>query len=100
MTISTTTRVVAAKGQVFCDLGGEAAILSLASGIYFGLNPIGAFIWNRIQAAARVDEVCDAVIEQYEVDRERCLSDVKSLFQELFDQNLIEVIDDPPGSAT
>jgi hypothetical protein len=30
------------QNQVSCNLGGEAAILNLKSGIYFGLNPVGA----------------------------------------------------------
>ena len=31
-----------AKEQVACDLAGEAVILSLKSGQYFGLNEVGA----------------------------------------------------------
>jgi hypothetical protein len=37
-----TSTVVAAKDQVSCDLVGEAVILDMKSGIYYGLNPVGA----------------------------------------------------------
>lgn len=97
--ISSSTIVVAAKDQVFCDLGGEAAILSLGSGIYFGLNPVGASVWNLIQSAIRVDQICAALVEEYEVDPVRCDSDVRTLLQEMLDQNLIEVRDGD-GEAT
>jgi hypothetical protein len=39
--ISERTIVVAAAVQVSCDLAGEAAILTLQSGVYFGLNAVG-----------------------------------------------------------
>ena len=41
--------VKAAKEQVSCDLAGEAVILNLKSGQYFGLNEVGTRIWNLIQ---------------------------------------------------
>ena len=31
-----------AKDQVSCDLGGEAALLHMNKGIYYGLDPVGA----------------------------------------------------------
>jgi len=32
--LAVSSRVVAARDQVSCDVGGEAAILQLASGVY------------------------------------------------------------------
>jgi hypothetical protein len=91
--LSPSTIVVAAKDQVFCDLGGEAAILSLGSGIYYGLNAVGAFIWNQIQEPARVEDICIALSREYDVDHELCSIDVTRLLGELLEQKLIEVRD-------
>ena len=41
--------MVATKDQVSCDLAGEAAILNIKSGVYYGLDPVGARIWNLMQ---------------------------------------------------
>ena len=98
--ISSSTIVVAAKDQVFCDLGGEAAILSLHSGIYYGLNAVGAFIWNLIQEPARVEDLCAALSAEYDVEQDVCDHDVKRLLGELLEQKLIEVRDGPASSAT
>src|ERR1700730_14483347 len=43
------SRVEAVPDQVSCDLAGEAVILNLKNGIYFGLDPVGARIWSLIQ---------------------------------------------------
>ena len=35
------TRVVAARDQVSVEVDGEAVILGLADGVYYGLDPVG-----------------------------------------------------------
>lgn len=85
--------VVAAKDQVSCDLAGEAAILNMKSGVYYGLDPIGAQIWNLIQKPHRVAEISEVVVRDYEVEPERCERDVIALLQSLLAEGLIEVQD-------
>ena len=89
--------VVAAKDQVSCDLQGEAAILNLANGVYYGLDLIGAQVWTLLQQPRRVEEIRDAVLREYEVEPERCQSDLLALLERLQSEGLIEVRD---GSAT
>jgi hypothetical protein len=64
------------------------------SGIYYGLNPIGTRIWKLIQEPRTVPEVCDVLLEEYEVEPERCQRDVLALLQELASKGLIEIKDD------
>ena len=47
--VSRNSSVVAFKEQTSSDLGGEAVILNFKSGVYYGLNPVVASIWNLIQ---------------------------------------------------
>ena len=81
--VSEYTSVVAAKEQVSSDLAGEAVILDLKSGVYYGLNPVGASIWNLIQEPRTINEVRDAILAQYEVEPEQCDRDIKALLEEL-----------------
>jgi len=46
--ISINSTVMVADDVVSCDLDGEAAILNLKDGVYYGLDPVGAKIWNLI----------------------------------------------------
>ncbi|MEK7404204.1 MAG: PqqD family peptide modification chaperone [Acidobacteriota bacterium] len=87
------TIVRQAREQVSCDLGGEAAILNLANGTYYGLDQVGARIWNLIAKPTRVDEIRSAVLEEYEVAPERCERDLEELLSELAEHGLIEVRD-------
>jgi hypothetical protein len=80
-----------AKEQVACDLAGEAVILSLKSGRYFGLNEVGARIWNLIQEPKTVSSVLDAILEEYDVALDQLEYDVLALLEQMMANELIEV---------
>ncbi len=83
--------IVAAKEQVSCDLGGEAAILNLKNSVYYGLNAVGVRIWNLIQEPKTADEVFAVLLEEYDVESDCCERDLLALLQELAAHGLIEV---------
>jgi hypothetical protein len=92
--ISTESRIVVSQDQVSCDLSGEAAILNLKSGVYFGLNTVGASIWKLIQEPRTMDEIRDAIVGEYDVEPKRCEQDILELLQELSNHELVKIIDE------
>jgi hypothetical protein len=90
-TISDRSVVVAAKDQVSCDLAGEAAILNVKSGVYYGLNPVGARIWNLMQEPRAVAAIQTAITNEYDVEPERCARDLVGLLEKLLAEGLIEL---------
>ena len=92
--LSKNSIIAAAKEQVSCDLAGEAAILDLKSGQYYGLNSIGARIWSLIQEPHSISEVLHTLLEEYDVDASQCEQDLFALVQKLSASGLIEVQDD------
>jgi len=96
-TISDRSVVVAAKDQVSCDLAGEAAILNIKSGVYYGLDPVGARIWTLVQEPRKVAEIQTAITEEYDVEPERCARDLTGLLEKLLEEGLIEVRDASNG---
>jgi hypothetical protein len=91
------TTVVAIADQASVDLDDEAAILNLKTGVYFGLNEVGAWIWRLIQQPRTVAEVCAAVVDEFEVAPERCQADLQTLLHELAQHQLIEIHDAGPA---
>jgi hypothetical protein len=83
--------VVASKDQVSCDLGGEAAILNLKNGVYYGLDPVGARAWNLLQEPRSVQEVRDMLLEEFEVEPAQCESDLLALLERMLAEGLIEI---------
>ena len=70
--VSLSSVVVAGKGQISSDLAGEAVILNLQTGMYYGLARVGARIWELIREPTRVADVRDAIVLEYDVDPARC----------------------------
>ena len=83
--------IAAAEDQVCCDLGGESAILNLSNGVYYGLDALGARIWELIREPKTVNEVRDVILSEYEVEPDRCERDLVELLRQLNDQGLIQV---------
>lgn len=88
--ISLRTTIVAAKEQISCDLLGEAVILDLKSGIYYGLDEVGARIWALLQEPRQVNEILNALLEEYDVDLPRCEIDLIGLLRQLRAVGLVE----------
>jgi hypothetical protein len=74
-------------------LAGETVILNFKSGVYYGLDEIGTFIWNLIQDPKTLQDVRDALLNEYQVEPERCESDLRALIQELAAAALIKLRD-------
>lgn len=83
--------VVVSNNQIFSDLAGESVILDVRSGVYYGLNEVGARIWNLIQQPKTIAEVADAIAQEYEVEKSQCEQEIMALLTELSASKLIEV---------
>lgn len=71
------------------QVGEEVVILNLASGTYFGLDPIGARIWQLMSDGRTLAEICDCMQAEYAVSREDIERDVIDLAQALCARQLI-----------
>lgn len=82
--------VVATRKQISCDLEGEAVILHLGEGVYYGLNEVGAKVWMLVQTPRTVSEIRDALLRDYDVTPDDCTRDLLDLLQQLMEWNLVE----------
>ena len=89
--ISLGSVVAAAVDQVSCDLDGEAVLLSLRTGIYYGLDQVGARIWSLVQSPTPVQVVHDTILAEYDVESSRCEHDLLALLRAMAAEGLIEV---------
>lgn len=85
-------RIVAKREVVSRSVGDEVVLLDLSSGTYFGLDPIGSRFWQLADSGKSLSEICDALIEEYEVRREQLEGDILVLVSELVAANLASVV--------
>jgi hypothetical protein len=83
--------VVAAPEQVSCPLGEESAILNLKNSVYYGLDSVGARIWNLVQQPRSVAELRDTLLDEYDVETARAERDLLALLEKMRREGLIAV---------
>jgi hypothetical protein len=77
---------------VFRDLEGEAVILDLASGTYFGLNEVGTRIWRLVDEGRDASQIVDIMASEYQADRATIVRDVERLLDDLRTRRLIVTV--------
>ncbi len=58
--------------QVACELSGEIVLLHVDKALYFGLQGVGAAIWNNLEEPRSVLDVCDDAAARFDVDPAVC----------------------------
>lgn len=71
------------------EVSGETVILNLESGTYYGLDPVGAFIWQLLTRGESLRNICYVLPEEFEVDTETAQRDLESLIDDLVDRKLV-----------
>lgn len=87
-------RFRAIKEHLFSDLNGEAVVLSLKNGKYYGLNEVGMTIWGIVREGGTLEEIEEAVISEYDVDPETCRREVSGFVNNLVDEGLVVASDE------
>ena len=83
--------VSVSPNAVFSEVSGEAVILNMYDGVYYGLDPVGVSIWKAMQQPVAVGRIHEVLLEEYDVEPDRCMSDLVSLLEQLERCKLVDV---------
>ncbi len=65
--------------------------MGVEAGRYFGLDDVGARVWELVQQPLSVESLCETLLSEYEVSAGELQRDVLELLGELSDKGLIDV---------
>jgi hypothetical protein len=85
-----TRRVRVAPGVLSREVHGEAVLLHLDSGEYFGLDEVATRMWQLLAEFGDVLRVESAICEEYDVDPEAAARDVTAFVGQLLEKRLLE----------
>ena len=74
---------------VFRDLAGEAVLLHLGTGTYFGLDSVGTRIWQFLAENQSTETIVPLMLLEFEVDEQRLRLDIETLVRQLLAQRLL-----------
>ena len=84
--------VASQSAHLSADLGGEFVILGLADEIYYGLDGVGARIWELIQEPRTVRFLVDTISSEYEVEPGVCAADTEEFLNELSCRSFVTIV--------
>ena len=85
------SKITISPNVVSRAVGDETVILDLESGTYFGLDSIGARVWQMMEEGKTLSEICDVMVDEYDVSRETLEQDAVRLASELTAKRLISI---------
>lgn len=88
--ISPTARFRRKPNVLVRDLGGEAVLLDLDSGRYFGLNATGVRIWTLLGEGAEMATIRDLLAAEYALAGDEIAADIRELCAHLEAEGLVE----------
>ena len=73
------------------ELSGEAVLLNVQTGMYYGLSKVGTRMWVVLREYGQVDLAYQKLLQEYEVDNIRLEKDLLRLVNELEARGLLVV---------
>ena len=68
---------------VASEIDGETVMMSIENGSYYGLDPIGSYVWELLETPIKVADLIDTLLEKYDVDEKTCEKDVLHFLNEI-----------------
>ena len=98
MTAISLETVVQRRGDLLAnDLSeNETVMLDVAGGSYYGLKSVGKAIWEIIDEPKKVQEICDRLLQDFEVDADVCRRETLSFLERLDERGLLLSSPPPP----
>ncbi len=80
-------------------LDKEAVLLNLETERYFGLDEVGARMWELTTTAANVEAAYKQLLDQYDVDADTLRDNLSELLEKLAENGLLKMTSSNVGTA-
>jgi len=91
MTLEMTAKITRHTDMLSAEIGGEAVMMSIEKGAYFGLNPVATRIWDLIEQPKTIAELIQAITDEYDVSAEQAADDVQEFVAEMIERGIAQV---------
>ena len=76
------------------EIAGDTILVPVGKSVYdsnglFALNELAAFLWDRLPGAETEEDLCEAVLAEYEVSGEEAAADIAEFLNKLKQMEII-----------
>lgn len=76
---------------VSAELGDEAVLLNVETGLYFGLGEEELLVWNLLSEGATIEEIVRRFLDEFDVEEAQIRADLSSFIEKLIERELVRV---------
>ena len=80
-------------GVIAKMVGSEMVLLDYDRGIYYGLNPVGARMWQLMAEGATMEQIVEVLAGEYDVAAATLTGDLAALLRDLEAKELVQAAD-------
>ncbi|HNX65260.1 MAG TPA: PqqD family protein [Bacteroidales bacterium] len=73
-------------------LHDEMVMMDMEQGKYFSLNQTATAIWEHLENPLTIEQLCDRLMDEYEVEREQCVEEIKEYLDEMKELSLVKEV--------
>lgn len=92
-TIALNSTIARSSSIITTDVEDGVIMLSIDAGKYYGATDVAYRIWQLLETPITVTGICDVLINEYEVERERCERQVMSFLEEMLGEGVITIVE-------
>lgn len=72
-------------------LEDQLVMMDIDKGKYFSMNPVATRVWELLEEPSSVNELCDKLLNEFEVSKEQCFDEVLELLGKMKELDLLEI---------
>ncbi len=89
MQITTNTIIQRNHEIIYNDMDGETVMMDIKKGIYYGLDSTATRIWDLLEQALSVEQLCEQLCRVYAVSEADCLKETLTFLEEMAQHRVI-----------
>ena len=83
------------EGLILREVAGNYIVVAVGDAVksfngVINLNETGAFLWKKLAEGKEENQLVEALLEEYEVDKEIAVADVKKFLDKLTEAGLVK----------
>ncbi len=85
------TVIARAPSVLFNDFDDGLMMMDIDSGNYFDIDSVGASVWTLLDTPKTINQICNELAVEYDVDIEICIQQTTDFIAVLHDQKLVDL---------
>ncbi len=93
-TLDVTSKIQRSPDVLITELDNEIVVLHVSSGQIIGMSDTSRRIWDALEHPSSLDDLTDQLVEEYDIDREICLSETTAFVASLLAADFAALVDE------